>query len=351
MACGHIICAVIGAGVLSLPHAMAALGWAAGVLSLVAFFAVTLWCSLMLSEMHEYDGVRHGTYGDAVVNILGPGSAAAVTVCQVLNLVLSAIGYTVAAGESLRMVEARGRACDDDPSGGASSCGTPVWLMSAAFGALQLVLSQVPTLEAAWWSSMVGAAMSFLYATAAFGMGAARGAWGWIGCVCVGVGLLGGGGGGDAGRGGRRARGADANNPPNCPTNTLPLLLLLNKQTNKQTADPSRMSLLGRADPPLVKSMSVFNALGAIAFAYSFSAVLLEVQDTLHEPPSATRTMKKAVHASLAVTFAAYIGVGVTGYAALGDDTPGNILTGFSRPAALVTAANACVLVHMVGVG
>jgi hypothetical protein len=38
-----------------------------------------------------------------------------------------------------------------------------------------------------------------------------------------------------------------------------------------------------------------------------------------------------------------------TGYAALGDKTPGNILTGFSHPAALVTAANAFVLVHMVG--
>lgn len=25
----------------------------------------------MLADMHEYDGVRHTTYGDAVVNILG----------------------------------------------------------------------------------------------------------------------------------------------------------------------------------------------------------------------------------------------------------------------------------------
>lgn len=32
----------------------------------------------------------------------GPGSAVAVTICQLLNLVLSAIGYTVAAGESLK---------------------------------------------------------------------------------------------------------------------------------------------------------------------------------------------------------------------------------------------------------
>lgn len=27
--------------------------------------------SFMLSDMYEYDGIKHGTYGDAVVNILG----------------------------------------------------------------------------------------------------------------------------------------------------------------------------------------------------------------------------------------------------------------------------------------
>ena len=52
--------------------------------------------------------------------------------------------------------------------------------------------------------------------------------------------------------------------------------------------------------------------------------------------------------ASLVTTFVAYIGVGLTGYAALGDATPGNILTGFTSPPGLVTAANAMVLVHMV---
>lgn len=73
-------------------------------------------------------------------------------------------------------------------------------------------------------------------------------------------------------------------------------------------------------------------------------------QDTLHEPPSSVRTMRKAVAASLCTTFSAYLGVGLAGYAALGDATPGNILTGFRHPAGLVTAANAMVLVHMVGV-
>jgi hypothetical protein len=71
------------------------------------------------------------------------------------------------------------------------------------------------------------------------------------------------------------------------------------------------------------------------------------LQDTIHEPPASTVTMRKAVSASLVTTFVFYVGVGVTGYAALGDKTPGNILTGFTSPAALVTAANAMVLIHM----
>ncbi|GBF92649.1 amino acid permease-like [Raphidocelis subcapitata] len=281
MACFHIVTAIIGAGVLGLPHALSMLGWLGGCVALVSFFLVTIWCSFMLADMHEYDGVRHATYGDAVVNVLGRGSAFAVTVCQLLNLVLSAIGYTVAAGESLKMV-VHSR-CDPEEA----SCGSPVWSMSLVFGVLQLGFSQMPSLEAAWWASMVGAAMSVAYSTAALGMGAAR-------------------------------------------------------------ADARRLSVTGRALPPLPKAFGAFNALGAIGFAYSFSAVLLEVQDTLHEPPASTSTMRKAVSVSLATTFVFYVTVGLTGYAALGDGTPGNILTGFPGPLWLVTAANFAVLVHMV---
>lgn len=58
--------------------------------------------------------------------------------------------------------------------------------------------------------------------------------------------------------------------------------------------------------------------------------------------------MRKAVTVSLLTTFAFYVSVGLTGYAALGDATPGNILTGFPSPLGLVTAANFAVLVHMI---
>jgi proton-coupled amino acid transporter len=73
MACFHIITAIIGAGVLGLPHSLSMLGWLGGSIALVVFCGVTLWCSFMLSDMYEVDGRKHGTYGDAVISVLGEG--------------------------------------------------------------------------------------------------------------------------------------------------------------------------------------------------------------------------------------------------------------------------------------
>jgi hypothetical protein len=55
-------------------------------------------------------------------------------------------------------------------------------------------------------------------------------------------------------------------------------------------------SLTGRAAPPVDKAFGVLNSLGSIGFAYSSAIVLLEVQDTLREPPAAAVSMKKAVN-------------------------------------------------------
>lgn len=115
-----------------------------GIIVLLLFYAITLWASLMLAECQETDGVKHPTYRAAVKHILGeqlqcararvlascarsltassrmpcaathvhacvrfapragPGDAVVITIFQNLNLILSSIGYTVAAGQSLR---------------------------------------------------------------------------------------------------------------------------------------------------------------------------------------------------------------------------------------------------------
>ncbi|VAI60304.1 unnamed protein product [Triticum turgidum subsp. durum] len=100
---------------------------------------------------------------------------------------------------------------------------------------------------------------------------------------------------------------------------------------------------------PAQKVWRVAQALGDIAFAYPFSLVLLEIEDTLRSPPAESQTMKAAARASIAVTTFFYLGCGCFGYAAFGDDTPGNLLTGFGEPYWLVGLANLCVVLHLLG--
>lgn len=61
--------------------------------------------------------------------------------------------------------------------------------------------------------------------------------------------------------------------------------------------------------------------------------------------------MKKASVVGLGITTFFYLCCAGFGYAAFGNSTPGNLLTGFGfyEPYWLVDLANACVFVHLVG--
>lgn len=61
--------------------------------------------------------------------------------------------------------------------------------------------------------------------------------------------------------------------------------------------------------------------------------------------------MKKATFYGLGLTTVFYLSLGCIGYAAFGNDAPGNILTGFGfyEPFWLVDIANICVIVHLIG--
>lgn len=93
-------------------------------------------------------------------------------------------------------------------------------------------------------------------------------------------------------------------------------------------------------------------AFGDIAFAYSYSIILIEIQDTIKSPPpSETKVMKRATLISVGVTTLFYLLCGCTGYAAFGDLAPGNLLTGFGffNPYWLLDIANAAIVIHLVG--
>lgn len=57
--------------------------------------------------------------------------------------------------------------------------------------------------------------------------------------------------------------------------------------------------------------------------------------------------MKRAVNTGMGCALLFYLAVSITGYMALGDAVPGDILTGFTEPAGVVGSANVMVLLHM----
>lgn len=94
-----------------------------------------------------------------------------------------------------------------------------------------------------------------------------------------------------------------------------------------------------------------FQAIGDIAFAYAYSTVFFEIQDTLKSHPSENRVMKKASLVGVSITTLFYVSCGCLGYAAFGNNAPGNFLSGFGfyEPFWLIDFANVCIAVHLIG--
>jgi amino acid permease len=57
--------------------------------------------------------------------------------------------------------------------------------------------------------------------------------------------------------------------------------------------------------------------------------VLLEIQDTLRQPPKAQGTMRKAISIGVSGAFIFYFSSAVACYSALGNNVPGEVLSGF----------------------
>ncbi|KAF5801042.1 putative amino acid transporter, transmembrane domain-containing protein [Helianthus annuus] len=94
-----------------------------------------------------------------------------------------------------------------------------------------------------------------------------------------------------------------------------------------------------------------FQALRDIAFAYPYALILLEIQDNVKSPPAENSITKRVSAIAMVVTAIFYLGCGCFGYAAFGNDTPGNLLTGFGfyEPYWLISFANPCILIYMLG--
>ncbi|CAD6333769.1 unnamed protein product [Miscanthus lutarioriparius] len=165
------------------------------------------------------------------------------------------------------------------------------------FGVAEIFFSQIPDFDQISWLSILAAVMSFTYSTIGLGLG------------------------------------------------------IVQVMANKGVQGSLTGISVG-AVTPLDKVWRSLQAFGDIAFAYSYSLILIEIQDTIRAPPpSESKVMRRATIVSVAVTTLFYMLCGCMGYAAFGDNAPGNLLTGFGfyEPFWLLDVANAAIVVHLVG--
>lgn len=99
------------------------------------------------------------------------------------------------------------------------------------------------------------------------------------------------------------------------------------------------------------------NILFYICFMWIINNILFDrnfikrIQDTLKSYPPENKMMKRASLVGVSTTTLFYMLCGCLGYAAFGNDAPGNFLTGFGffEPYWLIDFANVCIAIHLVG--
>ncbi|KAJ3694630.1 hypothetical protein LUZ60_000007 [Juncus effusus] len=295
-ASAHIITGVIGSGVLSLAWSVGQLGWIGGPLALLFFAGVTMIQSGLLADCYkspdsEFGPIRHRSYMEAVRANLGEKSLCLSGFFQQTGLFGCAIAYTITSGTSMRAVQ---KSNCYHREGHEALCKYEDSDYMLIFGAIQIVLSLIPDFHGMTWLSISAAVMSFVYSSIGFGLGLAK---------VIGDGRI-------------------------------------------------KGSIGGITMPsPTQKVWRISQAIGDIAFAYPYSIILLEIEDTLKSPPPENQTMKKASKLAIFITTFFYLCCGCFGYAAFGDATPGNLLTGFGfyEPYWLIDIANICIVIHLLG--
>ncbi|KAM1079747.1 hypothetical protein EV1_014354 [Malus domestica] len=226
----HIITAVIGSGVLSLAWATTQLGWVAGPSVMLLFSFVTYYTSTLLSACYRsgdsVTGKKNYTYMDAVRSNLGGAKVKICGYVQYLNLFGVSIGYTIASSISMMAIK---RSNCFHKSGEKNPCHINSNPYMIAFGVTEIIFSQIPDFDQLWWLSIVAAVMYFTYSTIGIGLGIAQVA-----------------------------------------------------ENGKVMGSMTGISIgTVTATEKMWKS---FQALGDIAFAYSYSLILIEIQDTIRSP-------------------------------------------------------------------
>ncbi|CAN1219083.1 Amino acid permease 8, partial [Linum perenne] len=273
-----------------------------GVLSLAWGIAqlgwITYYTSRLLADCyrHHSTGKRNYTYMEAVNAYLGQRMETACGVVQCVMLCGATIGYAITA--SISMVAIRKSGClHEKGRENAASCKYSTNPYLIGMGILEVVVSQIPNFHKLAWLSVVAAVMSFLYASIGLGLAVSRVASG--------------------------------------------------KLIKGETSG----SMTGVETNGMDKVWRMFTAFGDMAFACSYSAILIEIQSSSSSSTSEKNVMKKASGIAVTVSTVFYLLCGCFGYAAFGDAAPGNMLSasGFYEPFWLIDVANVCIIIHLVG--
>lgn len=157
----HNVTAMVGAGVLSLPYAMAELGWGPGVAVLVISWIITLYTLWQMVQMHEMiPGKRFDRYHELGQQAFGEKLGLYIVVPQQLIVEVSVnIIYMVTGGKSLKKFH--DTVCDD-----CKSIKLTYFIM--IFASVHFVLSHLPNFNSISWVSLVAAIMSLSYSTIAW---------------------------------------------------------------------------------------------------------------------------------------------------------------------------------------
>ncbi|XP_066309830.1 amino acid permease 3-like [Miscanthus floridulus] len=209
---------------------------------------------------------------DVVRSNLDGAKVAFYGMIQYANLVGVAIGYTIASSISMKAIR---RARCFHTHGHAKPCSSSSIPYMIVFGTVQIIFSQISDFNQISWLSIVVVIMSFTYSSIGLSLSIAQ-----------------------------------------------------------TISNGGKGSLTGISIGASVTStQKVWHSLQAfddIAFAYSFSNILIEIQDTIKAPPpSKSKVMQKATRLSVVTTTIFYMLCGCMGYVAFGDTVSDNLLMGF----------------------
>ncbi|KAI5443412.1 lysine histidine transporter 1 [Lathyrus oleraceus] len=279
----HNITAMVGAGVLGLPYAIAQLGWGPGVTLLIISWIITLYTLWQMVEMHEMvPGKRFDRYHELGQYAFGEKLGLYIVVPQQVVVMLGGtIVYTVTGGASLQKFH-------DTVCPSCKKIRLTFFIL--IFGSAQFVLSHLPSFNSISSISFVAAVTSIGYSTVAWAASAHKGV-----------------------------------------------------QENVQYTNTSKTTT------DLV--FNLFNAIGAVAFAYAGHTVVLEIQATIPstpEKPSKVAMWRGVIVAYILVAFC-YWPVAIIGYWVFGNQVKDNVLISLEKPAWMIAMANLFVVFHVIG--